>query len=91
MLSESVEIKSKNQVVGSLEYEYPESFEEALEVDGEDKVFKLYMTQRKIRAIDAQRRALTGGGLPKALIAALKATDPAVLAKLAGDLGIDLS
>lgn len=91
MNSEKITIKSKDKIVGEFDYDYPENLEEGLQVDGEDKVYKLYAMQRKIRAVDTQRRMLTGGGLPKAVVDALKSADPAILAKIASDLGVDLS
>lgn len=91
MKTELVEIKSKSQIVGELEYSFPETLEESIQVDGADKVYKLYILQRKVRAIDAQRRVLTGGGLPKQIVAALKNADPAVLAKIMAELNVDLN
>ena len=87
---ESIEIKSKNQSLGSFDYEHPSTLEEGLDMDGEDKVFKLYAAQRKIRWVDGKRRELTGGGLPKAVTDALKSADPDVLKKIAAELGIEL-
>lgn len=89
MAIEKVEISSKGQVVGSLEYEYPETLEDAIDMDGEEKVYKLFAAQRKIRAIDAKRRELTGGGLPKNILAALKGADPVKLAEILEKLGIE--
>ena len=90
MGQESVEVKSKGQVVGTLDYEFPDTLEDALEVDGEEKVYKLYTMQRKIRAIDAKRRELTGGGLPRALVKALKSADPDVIRRIAEEMGLDI-
>lgn len=90
-LTETIEISSKGQVVGSMEYEYPETLEEAIEMDGEDKVFSLYSAQRKIKARDAERNKLTGGGgLPKAITTALKKANPDTVAQIAAALGIEL-
>ena len=89
MANETVEISSKGQVVGSLDYEYPETLEDAIDMDGEEKVYKLFAAQRKIRAIDAKRRELTGGGLPKNILAALKGADPVKLAEILEKLGIE--
>jgi hypothetical protein len=91
MQTETIEIKSKGQTVGEFDYSYPETLSEALDLDGEEKVYKLYAMQRKIRAVDTQRRVLTGGGLPKSVVAALKNADPAVLARIAEELGVDLA
>jgi len=91
MNSEKITIKSKDKIVGEFTYDYPENLEEGLALDGEEKVYKLYALQRKIRAVDTQRRMLTGGGLPKAVVEALKSADPAILAKIAADLGVDLA
>jgi len=88
---ETMEISSKGQVVGTLEYEYPETLKEARQMDGDDKVFSLYLAQRKIKARDAERAKLTGGGgLPKAITAALKSADPEVVAQIAAALGVEL-
>jgi len=90
MKSEKVEIKSKGQALGEFDYNYPESLEEGLSTDGEESVFKLYAMQRKIRFMDAKRRELTGGGLPKALTDKLKGLDKAKLAQIAELLDIEL-
>uniref|UniRef100_A0A6M3KA89 Uncharacterized protein n=1 Tax=viral metagenome TaxID=1070528 RepID=A0A6M3KA89_9ZZZZ len=90
MYTEKVEIKSKGEVIGEFDYEYPESLEEGLQVDGEENVYKLYRQQRKIRFMDNKRREATGGGLPKTLVAALKTLPPEKLAALAEQLGLDL-
>ena len=86
----SVEVKSKGQVLGTFDYEAPVDLSEAIDVDGEDKIFKLYAQQRKIAFLNAKRRELTGGGLPKALVQALKDADPEVLKKIAAEMGLDL-
>jgi len=49
---------------------------------------KLYASQRKIRWVDSKRRELTGGGLPKAVVDALKSADPEVLKTIAESLGV---
>lgn len=90
MLTEKIEIKSKGEVLGEFDYEYPDGLEEALEVDGEEKVYKLYIQKRKINFMDAKRRELTGGGLPKQITAALKSADPEVIARIAEQLGVEL-
>lgn len=88
---ESIEVKSKGEVVGTLEYEYPENLKEGIKMDGEEKVFALYSAQRKIKARDAERTKLTGGGgLPKAITKALKSADPNVVAEIAKALGVEL-
>ena len=90
MNTEQVQIKSKGEIIGEFDYEFPASLEEALEVDGEDKIYKLYVQKRKINFMDAKRRELTGGGLPKQITAALKSADPEVIAKIAEQLGVEL-
>ena len=88
---EKIEIKSKGEHVGELEYEAPENLKEGIKMDGEDKVFQLYSAQRKIKARDAERNKLTGGGgLPKAITAALKSADPETVAQIAAALGVEL-
>ena len=86
----SLEIKSKGEVVGMLEYDAPENLSEGMDMDGEEKVFKLYAQQRKITAMNNKRRELTGGGVPKALLSALKDADPEVLQKIAAEMGLEL-
>ncbi len=79
----NIEIKAKGELVGTLEYTYPENLKEAVEMDGKDKVFALYSAQRKIKARDAERTKLTGGGgLSRAVTSALKSADPEVVAKV---------
>lgn len=91
MKKETVEIKSKGQVLGTFDYEYPENMKEAIKVDGEDDVFKLYLAKRKIAFMDTRRRELTGGGgLPKNLREALKKMDPKELAALLAQAGVDV-
>ena len=88
---EIIEIKSKGEVVGSLEYEAPENLKEGIKMDGEEKVFVLYSAQRKIKGRDAERNKLTGGGgLPKAITAALKSADADTVAQIAAALGVEL-
>jgi len=88
---ESIEIRSKGELLGTLEYEAPENLKEGIKMDEEAKVFMLYSAQRKIKARDAERNKLTGGGgLPKAITAALKSADPETVAKIAAALGVDL-
>jgi hypothetical protein len=90
MKSEKVEVKSKGQLLEEATYEYPVDLKEAIKVDGEDNVYKLYAMQRKIRFMDQKRRALTGGGgLPKGIRDALKSADPAVLEQIQKLLGVD--
>jgi len=88
--TETIEIMSKGTLVGSLEYTAPETLEEAIEMDGDEKVFKLYVAQRKIKARDGERTKLTGGGLPKAITAALKSADADTVAQIAAALGVEL-
>lgn len=90
MKTETVEIKSKGQVLGTLEYEYPENLDEAIEADGEDVIFKLYAMKRKSNAMDAKRHEITGGGLPSQIVKALKSADPEVLKAIAAELGMEL-
>jgi hypothetical protein len=90
MKSESVEIKSKGESLGSFDYAFPETLEEGITTDGADAVFKLYAMQRKIRFMDGKRRELTGGGLPKALTEKLRSLDKTKLAQIAELLGIEL-
>lgn len=90
MKSEKVEIKSKGQSLGEFDYSYPETLEEGIGADGEESVFKLYTMQRKIRFMDAKRRELTGGGLPKTLTDKLRSLDKDKLAQIADLLGIEL-
>jgi len=90
MKTEALEVKSKGESLGSFDYPAPETLEEGLETDGEETVYKLYSMQRKIRWMDAKRRELTGGGLPKTLTEKLKTLDKDKLAQVAALLGIEL-
>ena len=42
----------------SFEYEYPENFEEAIEVDGESKAMKTYLNERKTNFQDKKRKEM---------------------------------
>jgi len=90
MKTVKVEIKSKKQSLGEFDYEYPETLEEALETDGEEKVYTLFAQQRKIRWMDAKRKELTGGGLPKDLVDKLKKAPKEVLEKFLAELDLDI-
>jgi len=90
MKTETVEVKSKGQVLGSYEYEFPENLEEALDIEDDEKIYKLYAMKRKTNFLDAKRREITGGGLPTQIVKALKAANPEVLAAIAAELGIEL-
>ena len=90
MQVEKVKVASKGQDLGEFDYSFPEGLEEALETDGEESVFKLYTMQRKIRWMDAKRRELTGGGLPKALTDKLRGLSKEKLAEIAAVLGIEV-
>jgi len=90
MLSEKVAIKSKGETLAEFDYDYPANLEEGFDVDGEEKCYKLYIQKRKINFMDNKRRELTGGGLPKAITAALKSADPNVIAAIATQLGVEL-
>ena len=77
-------------------YSYPETLEEAVTVDGAEKVFKLYAQQRKIRWADAIRAEKTGGASAEtkgltAKIRELAKSNPEALKQVAELLGIDLS
>jgi len=85
----TVEIKSKKEIVGTIEYEAPETLEEALQMDGEEKIFSLYAQQRKIRAMDNARREKTGGGLPTKITKALKGASKEQLMAILDQLGVD--
>ena len=89
MLKEKVDIRSKGATLETATYESPETLEEAIKADGPEKVFALFSQQRKIRFMDARRRALTGGGVTTAMAKALKAADPKTLLAIAEKLGND--
>jgi len=91
MQTETVEIKSKGSVLDTFEYDAPESLEEAIDVDTEEKVLKFYLMKRKSNFMDGKRRELTGGGLPKVITDALKSLDPDQLKRIAEQLGVDVS
>jgi len=46
------------QKTESFEYEYPENFEEAIEMDGETKAMKTYLNERKTNIQDKHRRKM---------------------------------
>ena len=87
MQTEAITIKSKGDVLETSKYEYPESLEEAIKVDGPEKIFAYYGQQRKIRYMDGRRRALTGGGVTSAMAKALKSATPEKLLEIAKKLG----
>lgn len=88
MKKEEVTIKSKSlKEPKTAVYEYPETLEEAMKVDGAETVFKLYAQQRKIRFMDARRRVMTGGGVTSAMAKAVKSASPEKLAQIAKLLG----
>ncbi len=67
-----------------------------MQVDGSEKVFKLYAQQRKIRWADGVRAEKTGGSSAEtkgltAKIRELAKTNPDALKQVAELLGIDLS
>lgn len=72
-----------------VDYPYPETLAEGIQVDGEEKVYKLYAQQRKIRFMDAERKKATGGGLSKQLTAALKSVPQDKLLELLAAAGIE--
>lgn len=84
-------IKSKGLAEPMLvDYDYPENLAEGIKVDGEEKVYKLYAQQRKIRFMDGKRKEATGGGLNKKLAAALKTVPPEKLVELLAAAGIEV-
>ena len=99
MLIESVKVstgKGDQKVEhGPYDYEYPETLAEAIQKDGEEKVFSLYKQQRKIRFMDDKRREVTGGPsnemkkMTKILTDAIK-SDPEKAKKVLADMGINL-
>lgn len=46
------------QKTESFDYEYPENFEEAIEMDGETKAMKTYLNERKTNIQDKHRRKM---------------------------------
>lgn len=87
---QNVEIKSKGQLLGAFEYVEPDSLAEGVQMDGEEKVFSLYKQKRKTNWMDAKRKELTGGGLPKKIIDALRNMPKDKLDRLLGDLDLDI-
>ena len=87
-----LEVKSKGQVVASLEYSAPDSLAEGVEADGEEKVFEMYLANRKAKAMNESRMEATGtGGIGmRALMKALKEAPPEVLERLKEDLGLGI-
>ena len=48
-------------------YTYPETWAEADEMDGHDKAFKTYLTERYTNFLDARRREAVSNAIPKPL------------------------
>jgi hypothetical protein len=89
--TETLEVKSKGQVVGAFEYTAPENMKEAIEMDGKDRIFALYLTRRKADAMTKERTRLTGGGgVSREISKALKGLKPDKLAEVAKLLGVEL-
>ena len=84
-----VDVKSKGESLGVFPYEFPETLEEAIALDGPEKVFSLFAQQRKIRFADGKRAELTGSPT-KGLASKLKEAPPEVLAQIAKLLGMQL-
>jgi len=57
MQTMTINVKSQGKEIGSFEYEYPETMEEALQVDGEAEIFELYLKARKAKYTNAFRAA----------------------------------
>ena len=68
MQTMTINVKSQGKEIGSFEYEYPETMEEALQVDSEAEIFELYLKARKAKYTNAFRAAQK----PKSLMAILK-------------------
>lgn len=81
------------RIVWTGDYVYPETWAEAVKMDGEDKAFKTYLTERYTNFLDAKRREATTNAIPAALKAKVrevwKSGDKAKIKQLA-DL-LDLS
>lgn len=92
MKNDMIDIKSKGVVVsdGQVLYEYPETMEEAIIVDGEEAVLKVYLQKRKTNFMDTKRKELTGGGIPSEIKELLKSADPVKLAKALEKLKLEL-
>jgi len=89
MHKEDVEIKSKGELLATVPYEYPENLGEAIEVDGEENVFKLYLQKRKSDFQNDERRQRTQTGVPKWMLAALRKMSREELEAKAKELGIE--
>ena len=68
-------------------YSYPETWEEADRIDGHEKAFKTYLSERYTNFLDAKRRAAMSNAIPAPLKAKIKAVwlskDTEKLVKLA--------
>lgn len=87
MKNESIVISYKN-IVGasksfSQEYSVPETLEEAIQVDGADELFKLYLAYRLIKFRDKNRIAKEKSEKEKFAKALENKDDPKVAAALA--------
>lgn len=90
MKTSTLEVKSQGTIVASLEYEYPENLDEAIAVDGEEKVLSLFLTARKTAEMNKARAEATGtGGVGvRALVKALK-DRPDLMERLKAELNLD--
>jgi len=75
-------------------YTYPETLEEAVEVDGEDKIMKVYLVKRYTNFLDVERRKAMTNAIPKVMLDKIrslwKSGDKAKLELVCETLGIDM-
>ena len=89
--SETIEAKSKGQIVGTGEITVYETIEEAVEAEGAQKVLDLFNRQNKINELNRLRAAATAGTtIPKVLRDRVMALSEDKRAIVAEALGISL-
>ncbi len=89
---ETIEAKSKGQVVGTGEVTVYETVDEAVEAEGAQKVLDYFNRQNKINELNRIRAiATTGSSVPKVLRDRVMALSEDKRAVVAEALGIDLA
>lgn len=60
------------KIVWTGEYTYPENWIEAVAMDGEDKAFKVYLSERYTNFLDTKRREAMSNAIPATLKAKIR-------------------
>lgn len=88
MISSEVEVKSKGSVLSTVTYEEPETLQEAFDVDGEEKIFSLYLQKRKADFLNNERRKHTSTGVPREVLDKLREMSREDILKFAKEQGL---